>query len=142
VALEHRLTLELDGHRWWGRSDRIEQHRIGQLRVVDYKTSKTPLSAPEAAASLQLGFYLLAAAADPELRALGEATEAELWYPLGGARRQFDRDNLAAVAGQLRGIAASIEGEDWTPSPGPGCGRCRLRLVCPAWPEGREGFVP
>jgi superfamily I DNA/RNA helicase/RecB family exonuclease len=142
VALERRLGLELDGHRWWGRSDRIEQHRIGQLRVVDYKTSKTALSVQEAAASLQLGFYLLAAAADPELRDRGEVTEAELWYPLGGTRRQFDRRNLPAVAAQLREIAASIEGEDWTPSPGPGCGRCSLRLVCPAWPEGREGFVP
>lgn len=141
VVLERKLILELDGHSWTGYSDRIESHKTGELRVVDYKTSKTAATVKDAKRSLQLGFYLLAVAADPELAAWGTPTEAELWYPLAGTTRSFDQANLPAVAEELRRVAASIAAEDWTPLPGPHCGRCRLRLVCPAWPEGREGFV-
>jgi len=141
VVLERELKLELGGHQWRGYADRIEQHRAGELRVVDYKTSKTAAPVGESKESLQLGFYLLAAAADPELGARGKPTSAELWYPLGDATRSFDLANLPKVAGELTRVAAAIASEDWTPSPGPHCGRCRLRIVCPAWPEGREGFV-
>jgi superfamily I DNA/RNA helicase/RecB family exonuclease len=141
VVLEKELTLEFGGHRWQGRADRIEQHKSGELRVVDYKTSKTAAAVGDAKKSLQLGFYLLAAAADPELAAQGNPTAAELWYPLGGVNRDFDLANLPKVADELSQVAAGIAAEDWTPRPGPHCGRCRVRIVCPAWPEGREGFV-
>ncbi|HKX74361.1 MAG TPA: ATP-dependent DNA helicase [Acidimicrobiia bacterium] len=142
VALERKLELELGGHRWKGRSDRVEQHRVGELRIVDYKTTKSPMSQEEASVSLQLGFYLLAAASDPELVKVGDPTSAELWYPLGGARRSFDRSQLFSVGHELHRIAESIAAEEWNPTPGPHCGRCEVRLVCPAWPEGREGFIP
>ena len=141
VVLERKLELELGGHQWQGYADRIEQHKSGELRVVDYKTSKTLAAVDDAEESLQLGFYLLAAAADPELAAQGKPTAAELWYPLKEARRSFDLANLPKVAGELTSVAAAIASEDWTPRPGPQCGRCRVRIVCPAWPEGREGFV-
>ncbi len=141
VVLERKLELEIEGHSWNGYSDRIEQHKAGELRVVDYKTSKTAATVTDAKQSLQLGFYLLAVAADPELAALGTPTAAELWYPMAETKRSFDRANLPMVEAELRRIAAAIAAEDWTPLPGPHCGRCRLRLVCPAWPEGREGFV-
>ncbi len=141
VALERRLELELGDHRWRGYSDRVEQHRPGELRIVDYKTSKTPMTGAAAAVSLQLGFYLLAAAADPELAKLGEPTAAELWYPLGGIVRTFDRSKLLTVGQELARIADAIAAEDFQPTPGPDCSRCPVRLVCPAWPEGRQGFV-
>ncbi|HUO45497.1 MAG TPA: ATP-dependent DNA helicase [Acidimicrobiia bacterium] len=141
LVLERHLELDLAGHHWSGFSDRIEQPRPGELRIVDYKTSKTAMPLEKAATSLQLGFYLLAVASDPELSAMGEPTEAELWYPLGGERRSFKRSELPSVARQLIDIGDSIASEDWTPTPGPACARCALRLVCPAWPEGREGFV-
>lgn len=141
LVLERHLELELAGHRWRGFSDRIECHRQNQLRIIDYKTSKTVMSEERASESLQLGFYLLATASDPELSLLGEPTDAELWYPLSGSTRSFDRKKLASVGMRLVEIGAAIAEEDWSPSPGPDCGRCDLRLVCPAWPEGREGFV-
>jgi putative RecB family exonuclease len=141
IALEHHLELEIDGNRWHGYSDRIEVPRRNELRIVDYKTSKTPAPEAEARTSLQLGFYLLAAASDPVLAGHGVPAEAELWYPLGEARRVFDASNLARVVEELVRIGAAIAREDWTAQPGPDCGRCSLRLVCPAWPEGREGFV-
>jgi RecB family exonuclease len=141
VVLEKELKLELGGHLWQGRADRIEQHKSGELRVVDYKTSKTAAPVADAKESPQLGFYLLAAAADPELAPRGKPTAAELWYPLGEVTRAFDLANLPKVADELSQVAAGIAAEDWTPRPGPHCGKCRVRIVCPAWPEGREGFV-
>jgi superfamily I DNA/RNA helicase/RecB family exonuclease len=141
LVLEQALKLELGGHQWQGYADRIEQHKRGELRVVDYKTSKTAVAVGDAKESLQLGFYVLAAASDPELASLGKPTAAELWYPLGETTRSFDQANLPKVAEALSQVAAAISAEDWTPRPGPHCGRCRVRIVCPAWPEGREGFV-
>lgn len=145
VALERRLTMELHGTTWRGYADRIESDGIG-LSVVDYKTTRTPLPQSDAAASLQLGFYLLAAAADPELAATGTPEVAEFWYPAKTSaraltRRSFDIDELPAVRTRLVQAAEGIRSEDWTPRPGPECDRCAVRSVCPVRPEGRVAFA-
>ncbi len=144
VALEHHLSLTMGDVSWQGRADRIEAEN-GAVRVVDYKTGKTPASRAEAGASPQLGFYLLAAARDPEICRHGTPTEAEFWYPAHEARRltvrPFDPDNLPAVEEELGGIARGIFAEDWAPRVGPVCQRCPVRGVCPAWPEGREAYL-
>ncbi len=143
VALERSLSLEVGGVTWVGRADRIEEHRPGELRIVDYKTSASPPTLTEARRSLQLGFYLMAAAADDELVALGEPSEAELWYPLarGRWRLPFDPTERAAVLERLERVAEGILSEDWTPTVGAHCGRCPVRIVCDRWPEGQEAFV-
>ncbi len=144
VALEHPLELELDGITWRGRADRIEEVD-GAVRIVDYKTSKSPMGVEEAATSVQLGFYVVAAAADPAIRAHGEPSAAELWYPAQHrrrslARRRFDPARSGEVLGAIGEAAAGIAAEDWETRPGPRCERCRVRIVCPAWPEGREAY--
>src|SRR5690606_28233842 len=58
LALEIELNMELGGVDWVGRADRIDRTPVG-LKVVDYKTSKSPPPIKEAALSLQLGYYLL-----------------------------------------------------------------------------------
>jgi hypothetical protein len=98
----------------------------------------------DASESLQLGFYLLAAAADPELSAHGRPTEAEFWHPaVSGTNpvRKFDPKNLELVESKLRTIGVGIAAEEWPATPGVHCGYCSVRLICPAWPEGREAFV-
>lgn len=145
VMVEKPLELVLDGNRWRGRADRIDQPRDGILRIVDHKTSKSIPSREEAAASLQLGFYLLAARADPEVTAWGEPAEAEFWYPqstLKDFRRRFDPDRLGTVEEELIQIARNIRSEDWSAVAGAHCERCSVRLICPVWPEGQEAFVP
>lgn len=141
VAVEHRLELELEGRRWVGRADRIERTTDGRLRIVDYKTGTKLPTYAEVESSVQLGFYLLAAQADPELRTWGGPIEAELWAPRarGRWRRAFDRENLETVRSLLAETARRILQEDWTPRVGEVCSRCSVRLVCPCWPEGREG---
>lgn len=138
---EVKVTADIGNVVWRGRIDRIEEQAPGQLRIVDYKTGTQPPTVPEAAESLQLGFYLLAVSSDPELSDLGQATEAELWYPEAlQARRKFEYANLGKVVDRLGEVTGSILNEEWDPKPGKFCDRCRLRLVCPAWPEGREGY--
>ncbi|HEY7584260.1 MAG TPA: ATP-dependent DNA helicase [Acidimicrobiia bacterium] len=141
IRTEKKVTADIGNVVWRGRIDRIEQPAPGQLRIVDYKTGTQQPTVSEAAASLQLGFYLLAVKTDPELSHLGDATEAELWFPeCQQPRRKFDYANLKTVIDRLGALTGGILNEQWDPKPGKQCERCGVRLVCPAWPEGREGF--
>ncbi|MDP8958701.1 MAG: PD-(D/E)XK nuclease family protein [Actinomycetota bacterium] len=144
IAVEHPLGLRLNGVAWRGRADRIEA-ADGLVRVVDYKTGKQAASRAEARRSLQLGFYLLAAAHDPALTRHGRPAHAEFWYPARKSKdctvRTFDPHNLPMVEADLARVAEGILAEDWAPTVGEACDRCPVRLVCPAWPEGREAFL-
>ena len=138
---EHTVTLDIENVVWRGRIDRVEEAGPDQIRIVDYKTGKKQPTVAEAATSLQLAFYLLAAQIDPVLSKLGQPTEAELWHPEADQpRRSFKLENLPGAINRLGEVAGSILKEDWTPRPGAHCEQCTVRLVCPAWPEGREGF--
>ena len=144
VLLEHPVNLQLGGMTWRGRIDRIEQDPDGALRIVDYKTAKTPPPLREAARSLQLGFYSLAADVDGTVAAHGPVAEAEFWYPLANSPKRralsFDPNALEETRSRLVDIARRIAKDDWVPSPGNACNRCDVRLVCPAWPEGQEAY--
>ncbi len=140
--VEHPLDLDLDGSAWTGRADRIDQPKGGPLRIVDYKTTSTTPVKKEVAESLQLGFYLIAAAADPVVQRLGDVGAAELWHPLANRlRTSFQTSNLEKVRETLIEIGKAIFAENWQPLVGRHCERCSVRLVCPAWPEGREAFT-
>ncbi len=146
AVVERPLVLEIDGEHWRGRADRIDADD-GSLKVIDYKTGKNPASAKDTKESLQLGFYALAAAADPEVAGLGTVDGAELWFPLaaqkrGFATRPFDMANLEGVRERLAEIATSIRREEFPPNVGAACDRCPVRILCDEWPEGREAFVP
>ncbi|MDH3307725.1 MAG: ATP-dependent helicase [Acidimicrobiia bacterium] len=144
VLVEHDLEMDIDGIRWRGRADRIEQTPAGELRVVDYKTSGSAPSKQDAAVSIQLAFYLAAAKADPRVTGIGPPTEAEFWYPAAKRATKWlalDAAKLDDVLDTMRDIADGIAAEDWTPRLGAGCDRCTVRWVCPLWPEGREAFV-
>jgi RecB family exonuclease len=141
--VERTLYLEIDGVPWSGRADRIESHALNQLRVVDYKTTTTQPSTSDAGRSLQLGFYVLAAANDPELMAMGKPTAAQFWHPMASGKqpiRSLDFDHLAEVVDVLKEIGERILNEDFPPTPGSHCRQCPVRLICPAWPEGREAY--
>ncbi|NIA24271.1 MAG: UvrD-helicase domain-containing protein [Gammaproteobacteria bacterium] len=146
VALERWLDLDVDGVPWHGKADRIEVTGDG-IVIVDYKTGANPLSLPEAAISIQLGFYAMATAADPELPRHGPVVGAEMWYPAKTDAksvpvRRLDLEQMDAIIEAMSGIATGIRTEDWTPVPSRACEYCRVRLVCPEWPEGQEAFRP
>jgi superfamily I DNA/RNA helicase/CRISPR/Cas system-associated exonuclease Cas4 (RecB family) len=142
IALEHDVELEMGGVAWRGRVDRVEGDGRS-VRIVDYKTSRSPASLEEAAESIQLGFYAMALADNPV--GGSEPTSAQFWYPAktdtkAVTTRDLDLGRLGEVASKLESAAAGIVSEDWVPRPGPHCQRCRVRSICPAWPEGREAF--
>lgn len=143
IALERWLELDIDGIRWVGKADRIERCPDG-IKIVDYKTSRSSLSVGDAAVSVQLGFYAMAADADPDLP--GPVAGAELWYPANTkaksvTTRRLDLSRLGDVQTAMREAASGIVREDWTARPNRYCSTCRVRLVCPAWPDGKEAFV-
>ncbi len=145
VDLERYLTLDIGGVRWRGYADRVEADELG-LKVVDYKTTKNPPTKADVESSLQLGFYVLALAADRELAHHGPPHAAEMWFPLKDqkrslATRAFDMTNLEVVHERLREVSEKIAAENWEPTPNDRCDRCRVRELCPAWPQGKEGFT-
>ena len=144
VLLEHGVEMEMGGAVWRGRIDRIEQNPDGTLRIVDYKTGKTPPPIREVSGSLQLGFYSLAAEMDDTVGVHGPVRQAEFWHPLATSPKRrvssFDPGRLEETRARLVEIAGMIAREDWTAKPGNACRRCEVKLVCPAWPEGQEAY--
>jgi superfamily I DNA/RNA helicase/RecB family exonuclease len=144
VLLEHELTAEIDNIPWRGRADRIELIDEALLRIVDYKSSSNARTADQAASSIQLAFYLLAAQSDATVRKHGEAVEAEFWFPAAKRATKwvaFDPARLEETTEIMADIGRRITDEDWTPVVGAGCSRCSVRTTCPEWPEGRESFT-
>ena len=146
VSFEEAIDIELDGISWKGRIDRIDRMGDGTLRIVDYKTSKNPMTANDAKIALQLGFYLWAKS---RLSPGANASAAEFWYPLcekPSWKRSFDPVKVEEVIKLLGEIGQAIISEKadpqpWLPRPSQACGRCQVRSLCPAWPEGQGAFT-
>lgn len=144
IDLERPLSLNIDEVAWFGRADRIEAGD-GVVRIVDYKTGGRNVTDADGAASLQLGFYILAARQDPGLTGHGLPDAGELWMVAMTDRKSlrmipFDPVNLDGVEQRLRAVAEGINSDDWPARPNEHCGRCPVRLVCPAFPEGNMAY--
>lgn len=122
----------------------------GELTVVDYKTGRHQLTVDDARSSLALALYALAAG-----RVLRRAcTRVELHHLPTGAVLGWDHtsESLQRQLGRAEAIAAECADADqryrgreaavadpaadeiFPPRPGPGCGWCDYRSLCP---EGR-----
>ena len=55
---EVNLPLELDGFKFFGLADRIDEFEDNTLEIIDYKTNKNPIDSKKRA--YQLGYYALA----------------------------------------------------------------------------------
>lgn len=141
VALEAWVEGEIAGVPWVGKIDRVEEAG-GVLRVVDYKTSTRAQPREDAAESVQLAFYALAAATEFD----APVADAQFWYPRTSTKsittRSLDTGRLDEIKEKMRDITTSIRDEDWRPMAGDHCTRCAFRLSCPAWAEGRGAFLP
>ncbi|MCL1593050.1 MAG: ATP-dependent helicase [Actinomycetia bacterium] len=145
VAFESDLRASIAGVDWYGRADRIER-RGDDLYIVDYKTSGVPTTKTEAATSIQLGYYLLAARMDEDLSEHGAVAGAEFWYPRARpnkhsiATRSFDIGSLDEVHAELKQITQEILSESFAPVVGKQCDTCVVALVCTARESGKEAF--
>ena len=144
IALETNLEITIEGTQWLGRVDRVEE-KGSDITIVDYKTG-APVSVPEAAASIQLGYYVMAATEQPEITAHGEVSGAQFWFPkvlkkAAITTRDFNMENLEDVRDRMVEITNNIRAEALDPTVNRGCDTCEVELVCPARALGAEAFA-
>ncbi|MFR9732147.1 ATP-dependent helicase [Saccharopolyspora sp. MS10] len=158
LGVERDLDLEVPGReggprlRLRGRVDRLEADGAGRPVVVDVKTSKSPVSAPEAEEHPQLAVYQLAAA----LGAFQDGGTADEPVEPGGARLLYvakpsrqglwtereqpglDEQRLRVWLDVVHDAAASSVGPAYLATENSDCSRCPARPSCPVHPEGRQ----
>ena len=133
ALLESKLLLR-------GFVDRVDVAADGRIRVVDYKTSKSPSVEFEARALFQMKFYALVLW---RLRGVVPAV-LQLVYLGNGEilRYEPDEDDLLATERKVealwRAIRLAQETGDWRPSPSRRCDWCSFHQYCPT----KGGTIP
>jgi putative RecB family exonuclease len=133
---ELALSVELDdGLVLRGYVDRLDVAPDGAMRVVDYKTGRSPGVAFQQKAMFQMRFYALAL-----WKQRGEVPRLLQLIYLGDGqviRYAPDEDDLRAMERKVNALSAAIrratESGDWPPSPSRLCDWCAHRAICPAW---------
>jgi putative RecB family exonuclease len=115
--------------------DRVDIAPDGAIRVVDYKSGRSPGEGFEAKALFQMKFYALALW---RIRGVVPAM-LQLVY-LGNAemlRYVPDEADLLATERKIEAVWQAIrlaeETGDWRPSPSKLCDWCAHKAICPAW---------
>lgn len=129
------VRTELDDLQLRGIIDRIDVAPDGAIRVVDYKTGKSPRPEFEASALFQMRFYGLVLSL---LRGRVPAMLQLVYLGDGTLLRHVpDAAELEATAQRIRaiwsGIKASAEHGTWTPRPSALCSWCSHQSLCPAF---------
>ena len=133
---ELKVLTELDdGLQLRGIVDRVDVAPDGAIRVVDYKTGKSPNPGFESSALFQMRFYALALA---RLRGRVPAMLQLVYLGDGTLLRHVpDEAELETTALRIRaiwsGIRTSAERGTWTPRPSALCSWCSHKSLCPAF---------
>ena len=129
------VETEVDGLVLRGYVDRLDVAPNGAMRVVDYKTGRSPSERFEGKALFQMKFYALVL-----WRLRGEIPHLLQLVYLGNGeivRYQPDLQDLLGVERKIKALWAAIERAavlgDWRPSPSRLCDWCEHRSLCPAW---------
>ena len=143
TLLDSRLLLR-------GFVDRLDVAPNGMIRVVDYKTGRSPGEGFEAKALFQMRFYALVL-----WRTRGIVPSVlQLVYLGNGEILRYTPDEADLLATERkveavwRAIRMAEETGDWRPNPGRPCSWCHHQAICPAYggtppplPE-RQPLVP
>jgi putative RecB family exonuclease len=118
-----------------GYVDRLDVAPTGEIRVVDYKTGRSPSEFFEAKALFQMKFYALVLW---RLRGVVPSMLQLVYLGNGEIVRYVpdEADLLACerkVSALWQAITRALESGDWRPSPGPLCDWCDHKAICPAW---------
>jgi superfamily I DNA/RNA helicase/RecB family exonuclease len=148
LAFEIDFTIEVGRHMVRGRIDRVDRAGDG-IALLDYKTARMPASEADAANSLQLAIYYLAALRDPTLAALGPPVEMELVYPARARQGRFTRVGQRPEPGYDRRVEERLlplldgaAAESFDPDPHADCRFCPFKPICPMWPQGEDFLAP
>lgn len=145
---ELRVSTDLDeGFELRGVVDRLDVAPDGALRVVDYKTGRSPREGFESGALFQMRFYALVLSrvrgripAMLQLVYLGDGTL--LRHIPDAAEIEVTERRVRAIWGGIRDAA---EHGRWTPRKSALCGWCAHQALCPAFggtpPEVDPGAV-
>lgn len=128
TLLESRLLLR-------GFVDRVDIAPDGAIRVVDYKTGRSPGEMFEAKALFQMKFYALVIW---RTRGVVPAMLQLVYLGNGEILRYVpdERDLLATerkVEAVWHAIRRAQESGDWRPNPSRLCDWCAHQAICPAW---------
>ncbi len=129
------VETDLDGLTLRGYVDRLDLTPTGEMRVVDYKTGRSPSELFEAKALFQMKFYALVLwrlrGAVPKMLQLVYLGNSEI------VRYAPDEADLLGVERKLKALWKAIETAartgDWQPSRSRLCDWCDHRALCPAW---------
>ena len=123
------------GIRLKGFVDRLDRATDGRLRVVDYKTGKSPREEFEGKALFQLRFYALVL-----WRSTGVIpTQLRLYYLADREVLDYhpDEADLRSVERQVEALASAIikarESGDWRHKQSRLCDWCSFQALCPAY---------
>jgi putative RecB family exonuclease len=132
-ARELYVETEVDGLTLRGYVDRLDVAPGGELRVVDYKTGRSPSERFEGKALFQMKFYALVL-----WRMRGEVPRMLQLVYLGDGevvRYAPEESDLLALEANVRALWRAIEraaeSGDWRPSPGRLCQWCEFKSLCP-----------
>jgi superfamily I DNA/RNA helicase/RecB family exonuclease len=149
LRFEVGFEMEVGDHLVRGRIDRVDRGPDGGIVLLDYKTARNPAHEEEAARSLQLAIYYLAALRDPELAALGHPVEMQLVYPARVRQGRFTRvsqhpgpNHATEVEERLLALLHGAATESFDPNPHADCRMCAFKPICPMWPQGEELLAP
>ncbi len=129
------VEAEFDGLTLRGYVDRLDVAPNGALRVVDYKTGRSPSEHFEAKALFQMKFYALVLwrlrGVLPQMLQLVYLGNSELM------RYSPDEAGLLATERKVKALWTAIERAattgDWRPRTSRLCDGCDYKHLCPAW---------
>jgi putative RecB family exonuclease len=133
ALLDSRLLLR-------GFVDRIDVAPDGRIRLVDYKSGKSPTEGYEAKALFQMKFYALVVW---RLRGIVPSVLQLIYLGNGEILRyEPDEDDLRATERKVEAVWAAIrqaqESGDWQPNPSRLCDWCSFHEFCPT----KGGTIP
>jgi putative RecB family exonuclease len=129
------VEAEVDGLVMRGYVDRLDVAPDGRMRVVDYKTGRSPSELWEGKALFQMKFYALVL-----WRTHGVIpTLLQLVYLRDGQILRYapEEHELLATERKIKALWSAIERAadtgDWRPSRSRLCSWCHHKPICPAW---------
>lgn len=135
AARELYVETEVDGLTLRGYVDRLDIAPGGEVRVVDYKTGRSPSELFEGKALFQMKFYALVwwrtEGVIPAMLQLVYLGNGEI------VRYEPSERDLLATERKIKALWVAIERAastgDWRPRPSRLCDWCDHKAICPAW---------
>jgi RecB family exonuclease len=140
VGVELRFDVKLGRARIIGTVDRLEVQADGSLYVIDFKTSKNPITEKEAQSNLQLASYQLAVA-EGGFEDGTKSAGAELVYLGDKAQKATTKEqhsiDLEETKATIETIGEGMGAATFFATVNKRCKGCPVRKSCPVQSDGR-----